>query len=358
MTFTNSGSVTDHYFHRVEKQTPTKFWINNPTRAEADLALNEGALGCTCNPSYCGKMLFGRPDEKEYVSGLMDTLIKELDTATDVEQELQRRLVAVIAEKFMPLYKKYPRENGYVSIQGDPINEDDPLVIIREARKNRAVSENICCKIPTTKAGLEAMETLIREDIPINATEVFVVQQAIDLCELYEKVSKESGKRPKFYISHITGIYDEYLQEVAAREQIDISPDILWQSGLSIARKLYQIYIEHGYHVTFIGGGARGPQHFTEMVGGDVCITINWKGTADLLLDENPPVVERLFNPVPDHIIAELKEKLPDYYRGYEEGAISAEEYEDFGPVVKFRNSFVKDWKNVLDEAEKRLNLL
>jgi len=343
-----------NYFKRVHALTPTKFWINNPTREEADLALTEGALGCTCNPSYCGKM-FERAEEKEYASKVLDEVISVVDTPTGAEEELQRRLAAAIAEKFMPLYEKFPREHGYVSIQGDPIHEDDAQVVIREARKNRAVAENICCKIPTTASGLEAMETLVAEDIPINATEVFAIQQALDLCELYEKVSKASGKRPKFYISHITGIYDEYLAEVAKRDNIDISPDILWQAGMVVARKLYRIYQERGYPVTFIGGGARGTQHFTEMVGGDVVVTINWKGTADKLIQENTPVVERLFNQVPDYVVEELVEKIPDFRRGYLEGAITAHEYEEFGPVIKFRDMFMKDWNNVLAEAEKRL---
>jgi transaldolase len=347
--------MADHYFQRVHALTPTKFWINNPTRQEADWALAEGALGCTCNPSYCGKMLLDRPEEGEYASQILDEVLKGADTATAAEEELQRRLGSVIAEKFMPLYSKHPREHGYVSIQGDPVNEDDPQVIIREARRNRAVSENICCKIPTTEAGLKAMETLVAEDIPINATEVFAIQQALDLCELYEKVSKATGKHPKFYISHITGIYDAYLADYAAREHIAISPDILYQAGLSIARKLYRIYVDRGYPVTFIGGGARGTQHFTEMVGGDVVVTINWKGTADKLIEEDPPVMERLLNPVPDYVTEELLEKLPDYRKGYEEGAIRAHEYEEFGPVVMFRDMFVKDWKRVLAEADKRL---
>jgi len=343
------------YFKRVAALTPTKFWINNPTREEAQWAIDAGAVGCTCNPSYCGKMLFQRPGEKEYVSKVFDEVIAEADTATAAEEELQRRLVKKIAQIFMPLYEAAPKENGYVSIQGDPIHEDDPEVVIREARKNRSVAENICCKIPTTESGLEAMKTLVAEDTPINATEVFAIQQALDLCELYEKVSKESGKKPKFYISHITGIYDEYLKEAVEREKIDISPDIVYQAGLVIARKLYNIYIEKGYNVTFIGGGARGTQHFSEMVGGDVCITINWTGTADKLLEMNQPVMERLFNPVPQYVVDELCEKLPDFKRGYVEGGINAEEYEEFGPVVKFRDSFVKNWNLVLDEAEKRL---
>ena len=103
--------MADHYFQRVHALTPTKFWINNPTRQEADWALAEGALGCTCNPSYCGKMLFDRPEEGDYVSQVLDEVLKNADTATAAEEELQRRLVAVIAEKFMPLYRQVSRAN-------------------------------------------------------------------------------------------------------------------------------------------------------------------------------------------------------------------------------------------------------
>lgn len=345
----------DAYFHRVQKLTATKFWINNPTLKEADRAIAAGALGCTCNPSFCAKMLFDRLDEKDVASDLLDQVLCSFDTATEAEEEFQRRLVARIAEKFIPIFKKFPQENGYVSIQGDPIHEKDPEVVIREARKNRELSENICCKIPTTKAGLEAISVLVAEDVPINATEVFAVQQALDLCELYEKVSEQSGKKPKFYISHITGIYDEYLHDYAKTNQIDISSDILWQAGMVIARKIYKIFLEREYHVTFIGGGVRDIQHFTEMVGAEACITINWKGTVEQLIEMDPPVVERIMTPTPNYVLDELLSKLPDFRRGYEEGAISAEEYEEFGPVVKFRDSFVKDWQRVLDEAETRL---
>ena len=44
------------YFQRVTEQTSTMFWINNPTSEQADWALENGALGCTNNPSYTQKM--------------------------------------------------------------------------------------------------------------------------------------------------------------------------------------------------------------------------------------------------------------------------------------------------------------
>ena len=45
------------YFKRVQAKTRTQFWINNVTEEEAHLAIENGAVGCTQNPSYGYKML-------------------------------------------------------------------------------------------------------------------------------------------------------------------------------------------------------------------------------------------------------------------------------------------------------------
>jgi transaldolase len=345
--------MIDNYFTRVTKQTPTKFWINNPTRQQAAIAIENNALGCTCNPSYSQKMI-DHPQEGSYALQLLDETIKEIGNDRTVAEVFQRRLVKQIADQFLPVYKKNPGINGYVSIQGDPINDEDPEEIIRQAIDNRKISENICCKIPTTKSGLEAMEELVEEDVPLNATEIFGVSQMIALCETYERVSQRTGKRPTLFISHIAGIYDDYLKNYVKTENIEISPDVLWQAGLAIARRVYQIMEERGYDAIFVGGGARGLHHFTEMVGGKVCITINWEGTADKLIESDPPVVYRIFNPVPNKVIDELMEKLPDFRRGYLSDGLSVEEFEGFGPVQLFRSSFVKSWQRVLDLIKER----
>jgi transaldolase len=105
---------------------------------------------------------------------------------------------------------------------------------------------------------------------------------------------------------------------------------------------------ERNYPVGFIGGGARGLHHFTEMVGADACITINWSGTADELVKTDPPVLQRFFMPTPLSVIDELVQKIEDYRRGYFAGALRAEEYESFGPVVLFRTMFEKAWSDAL----------
>lgn len=98
--------------------------------------------------------------------------------------------------------------------------------------------------------------------------------------------------------------------------------------------------------VGFIGGGARGLQHFTEMVGADASITINWKGTAETLIENNPVVVPRFTMPSSEKVIDELLEKIPDFRKAYLYNEIDPEEYEQFGPVVLFRTSFETAWSS------------
>ena len=67
-----------------------------------------------------------------------------------------------------------------------------------------------------------------------------------------------------------------------------------------------------------------------------------------------PPIVQRLFNPAPDYVIDELMEKLPDFKKGYLDTGLATEEYDDFGPLVKFRDAFISYWNPVLDYIKKR----
>ena len=50
------------YFRRLASETPTEFWINNPTPEQARQALEIGAVGATTNPTYPALLL--RVDER------------------------------------------------------------------------------------------------------------------------------------------------------------------------------------------------------------------------------------------------------------------------------------------------------
>ena len=61
--------MSKDYFHRVHRQTETRFWVNNPTEEEMKKALEAGAVSCTTNPAYCSRLLKVEP---EYLNGLID----------------------------------------------------------------------------------------------------------------------------------------------------------------------------------------------------------------------------------------------------------------------------------------------
>ncbi len=286
--------MSETYFKRVKELSPTRFWINNVTRNQAEWAIDAGASGCTQNPSYTYKMMVN-DEAKDYIAEKMDRIIKEEKDDNEVQVILQRELVAEIAEKFMPMYEATGGKEGYVSIQGDPFKEDKET-IIRYARFNREVSPNIMAKIPATEEGFAAIEVLLKEGVPVNATEVMALKQALDLVEIYQRVTREMAQPPKMYISHIAGIFDEYIANQVKENVVDIQEDIIMQAGVTVARKMHQAVREKTSEVGFIGGGARGLHHFTDFVGSDFCVTINWEGTADKLLEQNPPVSRDLIS--------------------------------------------------------------
>lgn len=335
------------YFKEVARLSSTRFWINNVTEEEAELALAAGAVGCTQNPSYTWKILNGSADADKAIEILKGIMAEEKDDS-EALAKLQRELIGQIAKHFMPLYESSHGRQGYVSIQGDPFKEDAEN-IIRFARYNRLAGPNIMAKIPVTEEGLKAIRVLAAEGVPINATECMCIRQVIDCCEAYVEATKDMDHPAPMYFSLITGIYDEYLHNTVKEQGIEIDPNVLWQAGMSIAKKVHAIVAERNYPCGFIGGGARGLHHFTEMVGANASITINWQGTADKLIELDAPVVCRFLQPTPFSVEDELVEKLEDYRKAYFINAIDPSEYEEFGPVVLFRTSFEKAWKSALD---------
>ena len=341
------------YFHHLGQRTATRFWVNNPSWGEADLAISAGAINCTTNPAYCSKLL---SSDKTYIHTVIDEVIAS--GIRDVEQAAVRtyqQAAKRIMDRFLPLYEESGGRQGYVTMQDDPRDDQDTEAIVRCVLDNRRLGPNYMAKIPVIAGGLEALEVCVEENIPICATEVFAVSQAIHMCDLYEAAARRTGNRPPFYVTHISGIYDEYLGKVARREGIDIEPDLLALAGCAIARKQYRLLQERGYHTTLLGGGARGLHHFTEMVGGNIHVTINWS-TAQEIIDAGTPIVSRIEADPPQAIIDELSEKLPDFGRAYKVGGLSVDEYAEFGPVQLFRNAFLKGWHLLLAEVAARRN--
>ncbi len=339
------------YFQRVSEMTPTRVWINNPTREKARSAIAAGAIGCTTNPSYISKVLDDRVDG-EYVRAKIRALLKEEPDDTRLLERVYSDMAVELAEIFRPIWEESRAAQGYVSIQGDPFHESEEN-IFSYAIKNHARAKNITPKIPFVKTAKHAVEELLLRGVPLNITEVMAMRQALDIHEIYTKVEKQRASMPIVYYSHIMGIFNEYMTEYVASNGIDIAPDVVSQAGIAVARKMAQVLYERKARIEMISGGARTVENFTDMVGAPAYVTINWNGTFDVLLERNEHVVQRFLQPTPDRVVDELLEKVPEFRRAYMINGITEAEYEEYGPVVKFRNSFQKGWKAALGEVAK-----
>jgi len=337
--------MPENFFTKMKKETPTRLWINNPTVPEVKLAIDHGAVSCTTNPTYGANMI--RRDG-EFARTVLRECLKQSDDDTMVADLTQQRLVTRVLEMFRPLYETSKGKDGYVSIQGDPRADTDADHIVGEAYRYPPLGPNFIAKIPATAAGLKAMEVLIADGMQVIATEIFGLSQMVATCEMYRRATAKGGKRPVFYVTHITGIFDEHLKEYVEKQGIKIAPEVLAVAGATVARRQYRIMKERGYDGILLGGGARGTHHFTDFVGGEIHITINWS-TAEEILALNPPVTNRVSIETPREVIAELEQKLPDFRKAWREGELAVEEFAGYGPVQRFRNQFIRGWTQMLD---------
>jgi transaldolase len=341
------------YFHRVQAETPTRFWINNPTPAETRLAIEAGAIACTTNPTFAAKVIAADP---KGTAAVLDAAVRETRDDRAAADLVQRALCRRVLEAFRPLHDQDPLRQGWVSVQGDPTAEDNPRDIVSSMRAARTLGPNVIAKIPTTVAGLEAIRTLAAEGVPIIATEVMAVSQAMAAVEAWSHAAAKdrTGRFPPFYVTHITGIFEEHLAAAAARSGVAVDRADLSAGSVALAHRQFRLLAERGVPARMLGGGARGLHHFTGMVGLDMDVTINWTGTADELERRDARVEDRSGDPVPRQIIAKLRDLLPDFRRAWDEGGLEPAEFADFGPVALFRGMFIDGWRKLLEIIRQR----
>ncbi len=345
------------YFKKINEQTATRLWINNPTVGDVRQGLEAGAIHCTTNPTYAARML-RETESRDFALRVVDAVLSECADDNKAAALIQRRLIAEMAQGFMPHFEATKGKEGLVSIQMDPRFEEDAAAIVAEALADFALIPNAIAKIPVIPSGLRAIDCLVRLNKPVIATEIMGIAQALAACEVYKRASEESGFSPAFFVTHISGILDEELKAEAEALDVEVSPEALYIAGCAVAKKQYRLMQELNLPGVLLGGGARGPRHFTELVGGNLHITLNWAGTA-LELEQNPPALEaRIELPVPQALIDELKAKLPTFARAYDEKGLKPEEFHNFPPVVRFRNQFLKGWEELLATIRERRALL
>ena len=337
--------MADHYFERVRETTGSRFWVNNPTVEEIDLALRHGAMGCTTNPAYGGNLVRRAPDE---VLPFVRECLAYSDDDEIVADLVQRRLIGRICERFLPLYERTGGHEGFVSIQGAPEADTDGALILEEGRIARSIAPNATPKIPATAPGLEAFETLVAEGSQVIVTEVFSVAQVIETCDRWLAVTERTGVRPPFMMSPITGILGDHLKKRAGQADLAVPAEAMEMAGVILARACYRTVRERGYPVLLLYGGARIDLDFSGLVGGGMAATINWATAADLLAADGEGLAT-VEDPIDPAVMQSLLAAFPEMRQALDPDGLALADFEGFGPVQHFRDLFIAGWHSVLD---------
>ena len=340
------------YFHRVLERTSTQFWINSAIQADLEYALMAGAVSNTTNPTHPPRAIQA---EREKWEPVIDKILKTKPKMTndEIADELTQQMAVQRSQMFYPLYEKSGGKYSYIAIQGNPFANNDLEKVLFEAKTYSKLGKNICIKLQSTVVGAKAVEELTAHGINTICTNGFSTAQAIHMAEAYEKGLKRTDSKPMCFIVNISGVFEEYLEELADAQELHVSAECLLHAGSIMIRKIYHIMQERNYKAYLLGAGSRAPHHFTELVGGNLAMTIS-VSHARPLVELNFPVISRIDAEPPTDILHELMNNFLDFRRAYTADGLRPNEFRKFGPCVKFQKACEKGYLATLREIEAR----
>jgi len=325
--------------HKMVATTDTDLWIDSCSIAELSYAIEHGAVGATANPVIVGQVL-GK--ELELWEPCIEKLIAEYPTATEDEiaWKLTEEMSVKAAGLLRPIYEREKGKKGRLSIQTNPQYFRNADSIVAQAVHFDGMAANMIVKIPVTDAGVGAIEEATSRGISINATVCFSVPQAVAVAEAMERglerrrVAGEDTSRMGPVCTIMVGRLDDWLKEVADREDIVTDPAHLDWAGVAVMKKAYRLFRERGYTARLLSAATRHHRHWSEFIGADMVVTLThqWQKRLNASDIEVKP---RIDNEVDPEIVDDLLDKFVDFRRAYEEQGLAPGEFDGFGPTRK-----------------------
>ncbi len=331
--------------HEMTQTTPTVLWNDSADMDELSYAIDNGAVGATCNPVIAVTIL-----KKEIAAWRprIQQLMRELPNGT--EDQIGWRLVeemSVRAAKLLePAFAEHRGRNGRLSIQTDPRLYRDPAAILEHAKRLATLAPNVIVKIPATRAGIPAIEEATYLGLSINATVSFTVPQAIAVAEAVERGLRRREKEGKDIASMgpvctiMVGRLDDWLKVYLEKHDVSVDPGILEWSGVAVFKQAYSIYRKRGYRVRLLSAAFRNHMHWSELIGADAVISppSAWQKRFNA---SDIEVRARIDDPVDPKLVEQLLAKFPDFRRAYSEDGLKVDEFDSYPPTVRTLRQFV-----------------
>ena len=328
------------------------WWNDSGVPAELGEAVSLGAVGGTSNPVIVYQTVKANPD---LCFPHLDRLIAEHPDAT--EDELTWKLIAVLgresARKLLPVFEATKGAKGYLSMQVNPKYYPSKAHMVAHATELAALAPNIAIKAPATETGIAAMEEMTARGIRINATVSFSVAQALAMAAALErglKRAKSAGLnadaiRP--YITLMIGRVDDQLKRVAERDKLAVTPGVVDWAGIAVFKQAHRLFKSRGLPGTLLAAAYRHEGHWSQIIGRDVLQTIPYSWWTKFNASAMAPALT-LENPVDGAVLAELREKFPDFVRAHDEHGMVPRDFLTYGATVHTLHQFLGGYADLL----------
>ena len=331
--------------HEMTQTTPTCLWNDSADIDELRYAIENGAVGATCNPVIAVGIL---KKEMAQWRPRIQELMKELPRATEdqVGWKLIEEMSVRAARLLEPAFAEHRGRNGRLSIQTDPRLFRDAGAIVEQAVAFSVLAPNMIVKIPATKAGIVAIEEATHRGISINATVCFTLPQCIAVAEAVERGLRRREAEGKSIESMgpvctiMVGRLDDWMKVLLDKRDISVDPGVTEWAGVAVFKKTYAIFRKRGYRLRLLSAAFRNHMHWSQLIGADAVISppSAWQKRFNASGIEVRP---RIDDPVDPKVVDELLEHFSDFRRAYSDDGLAIEEFDDFAPTVRTLRQFI-----------------
>jgi transaldolase len=338
--------------HETVSTTATDYWNDSCSIEELTYAIENGAVGATSNPTIVGEVL--QKERHLWQDRILELIAANAAwTEDEVVWALIEEMAVKAAELLLPVFEREGGRKGRLSIQTNPKLYRSAERIVEQALRFDGLAPNMQVKAPVTRAGVQALEAMTAAGVNVNATVCFTVPQALAVAEAVERglERREADGHDVSAMSPVctimVGRLDDWLEVYAAREGILLTPGSVNWAGIACVKRAYGIYRERGFRTRLLAAAYRNHLHWSELIGGDIVLTIPYKWQR-LFNASDIPVVPRFDEPVPEEILAELQAKLPEFARAYEPDGLAVDEFDAFGATVRTLRGFIGSYQDLV----------
>lgn len=337
--------------HQSVATTTTDYWNDSCSVGELAYAIENGAVGATSNPTIVLEVL---KQEMALWKGRIQEIIDQNPTWS--EEEITWQVIEEVAVKgaelLLPVFEREGGKKGRLSIQTNPVYYRNAAALVEQAVHFDSLAVNMQVKLPVTAAGVPAIEEVTYRGVNINATVCFSVPQAIAVAEAVERGLQRREAQGMIVdkmspvCTIMIGRLDDWMQVLVKRDGIVADPGCVHWAGIACLKHAYAIFKQRGYRTRLLAAAYRHRLHWTELIGGDIVLTIPY-GWQKKFNASDIPVVERMNYPVDPAIIEELNSHFADFRRAYNPDGMTVAEFDTFGPTLRTLRSFIASYRDL-----------